>query len=131
MFDIFTLTNSYASSNETISGIGPIVAWHTTETSETIIALCILLLIVTVIRILFANVPEQLPKAFEQKWYLWWVRWILHFEKFVPESAMLIILGVIIGGILKIPGWPVSKLLTFNTEFFFYTLLPPIILDVS
>ncbi|XP_076004559.1 sodium/hydrogen exchanger 1 [Genypterus blacodes] len=47
----------------------------------------------------------------------------------VPESCLLIVVGLLVGGLIKLAGGVVPRVL--NNEVFFFCLLPPIILDAG
>nr|XP_020445742.1 sodium/hydrogen exchanger 1-like isoform X2 [Monopterus albus] len=47
----------------------------------------------------------------------------------VPESCLLIVVGLLVGGLIKLAGEKVPPVL--NTQLFFLILLPPIILDAG
>jgi sodium/hydrogen exchanger-like protein 3 len=51
-------------------------------------------------------------------------------EKF-PESCLLILLGVVVGGLLYVTKLAEQKAYVLNSDTFFIFLLPPIILEAG
>jgi len=51
-------------------------------------------------------------------------------EKYVPESCLLIIIGVIVG-IITFFASHSHQLIEFDTQMFFLVILPPIIMDAG
>jgi hypothetical protein len=60
--------------------IGPIIGWHSTKISETILVLCAFVMIIVLARIVMVAVPEK-----------------YRLSRFLPDSALMILLGCVIG----------------------------------
>jgi sodium/hydrogen exchanger 3 len=82
---------------------------HITSVSETMLTVLLLLLVVTLARVVF---------------HYFLVEW-------VPESAVVILMGALGGVILWAIGVEEHTILTFNAEAFFLILIPPIIFEAG
>lgn len=103
--------------------IGPIVGWHITPTSSTGYIIMLIVLAVLFFRIVSSKIDLLFEKLIPRKY---------HFYTLVPESAWLILLGVVIGFFMWLAGvQDANELLTFDAEVFFLFLIPPIILHAG
>ncbi|KAG2382761.1 hypothetical protein C9374_004728 [Naegleria lovaniensis] len=94
------------------TSIGPILGWKTSPFMETLYIIMAFFLIIFVFRLLWAFLPKR-----------------LHFlHAYVPESGLLIVIGMIIGGFVALAkAHQFNDVLTFNESIFFLLLVPPII----
>lgn len=82
------------------TAIGPIIGWHTTPTS--------LLLIIGLSFILGTTIVKIITRLIDQK---------LHIHKYFPHSTITIIVGVIIGIIIRFSGGSEhTGTIIFNSE---------------
>ncbi|KAL6054225.1 Sodium/hydrogen exchanger 2, variant 3 [Balamuthia mandrillaris] len=93
-----------------LSGGGLEVAnTHFTEFSVTVITVLLLVLVTSIARLLFHHIEIG----------------------FLPESCLVIMLGVLGGLLLFAVGVSENSVLQFNTDLFFILLVPPIIFDAG
>jgi NhaP-type Na+/H+ or K+/H+ antiporter len=95
--------------------IGPIVGVQMDELTQTLFTLMALILVSAFFRIAFANIPAKFT-----------------YHRYLPESAMVILVGVILGIIVRLfttSGKHTNFLLQFNEQVFFLFLIPPLILE--
>ena len=51
--------------------------------------------------------------------------------QYVHESGLAIVYGAVVGIIVRLTPWGLEELVSFNSELFYYGLLPPIILNAG
>lgn len=95
--------------------IGPLLGWHTTPVSITLFYILGLVFAAMLTKMAISVVAQ---KGFDLK-------------KLIPESGLLIIVGLIIGGIVRGIGTTEDQVsLVFDSELYFYFLLPIIFFEV-
>mmetsp|Transcript_1540 Transcript_1540/g.2298 ORF Transcript_1540/g.2298 Transcript_1540/m.2298 type:complete len:982 (+) Transcript_1540:143-3088(+) len=107
-----------------VSAVGCIFGWHTSATSEFAFLIILLIICAALFKMVYITLEHFLDSKLPQKY---------HFHKYIPESAWVILLGVILGAFFKITGTieQTEKAITFNSEVFFLFLIPPIILHAG
>jgi len=113
-----------------LQSVIPITGWKQHTILDFLFLGILLLLLASLASIILMNIPNNLPVL--RRWYLRWVQVILKFEHHMPESVLMIIIGIIVGLFLLIP--PIAKLapplINISSQMLYLLLIPPIILEV-